>query len=271
MNEEQKLSIEDKQSVQLERVEFKNSKGLTLVGDLRKAITKTIIIMSHGLGADRHEKGVFDKTADHLSRSGYNVLNFDFSGSGESQGEVIKPSLEIDDLISAIDFAKRRGFDPIALLGLSFGGYVTIKAFPSISDRISAVVLWSPVTHKKEHPEARYLPEQQKELLEKGRMTRIDSEMVRKTLYVDREFFDVWRGVNQEEILSSINLPVLIVHGDADEVVPVSDSQSAIQYLPKDSRLDIVPGVGHGSKIGDAGLIRFIESTDQWIKEHLPR
>lgn len=269
--QQDQVSIRQKEhQAHLERVEFKNSHGLTLVGDLRRADSKAVVIMSHGFTADRHERGLFDKAANAFNKNGYTVLNFDFSGSGESEGQVIKPSAEVKDLRSAVQFIKDKGFSPIALLGVSFGGYVTAKIYPSIAKDIQTVILWAPVVNKKQNPESYFRPEQQKELADTGIMTVKDDAMARKTLYADREFFDVWRSVEPEEILAPIKCPTLLVHGTADELVLPEGSQKGIRYLSPESRLELVDGAGHGRRMGEEGLAQFIQVTNQWLAEHLP-
>lgn len=39
--------------------------------------------------------------------------------------------------------------------------------------------------------------------------------------------------------------PVLIVHGDADNVVPLADSERVVKMY-KNARLHVIPGAGHG-------------------------
>jgi predicted peptidase len=47
------------------------------------------------------------------------------------------------------------------------------------------------------------------------------------------------------------DLPIWVVHGDADPIVPISQSQGMVDALKaagaKDLRFDVLPGIGHDS------------------------
>lgn len=47
------------------------------------------------------------------------------------------------------------------------------------------------------------------------------------------------------DIIGKYRGPVLIVQGDNDKIVSMSDSEKA-QKLYKDARLHVIPGAGHG-------------------------
>jgi pimeloyl-ACP methyl ester carboxylesterase len=51
-------------------------------------------------------------------------------------------------------------------------------------------------------------------------------------------------GFNSEDRLKELTLPVLIVSGDADRVLPVENSY-LLQQRIMNSRLHIFPGAGH--------------------------
>jgi alpha-beta hydrolase superfamily lysophospholipase len=102
----------------MEYITFNNSRGLNLSGRFYPAGSDGIIIMCHGLTADKSSLGRFDILAESFRLSGFNVLNFDFSGCGESDDDVIsvkgdyftytpllwKLRREIDDRIEPILF-----------------------------------------------------------------------------------------------------------------------------------------------------------------------
>lgn len=62
--------------------------------------------------------------------------------------------------------------------------------------------------------------------------------------------------------------PTLIVHGDADKVVPLQQAQAMDQALAKagvEHRLDVIPGGGHDLKTFGPGLTKAVE----WFKAKL--
>jgi non-heme chloroperoxidase len=48
------------------------------------------------------------------------------------------------------------------------------------------------------------------------------------------------------EDLQSITVPVLIMHGDDDQVVPIADSALLAAKLVKNGTLKVYPGLSHG-------------------------
>ena len=70
-------------------------------------------------------------------------------------------------------------------------------------------------------------------------------------------------------IVSSDDPPVFIVHGDADPVVPLQQSQSLVAKLKEagvKTELVIKPGGGHGWRDSDAEEKKFIEWFDRYLK-----
>jgi non-heme chloroperoxidase len=48
------------------------------------------------------------------------------------------------------------------------------------------------------------------------------------------------------EDLKKIEVPTLIIHGDADQIVPISDSAELSSKIVKNARLKVIPGAPHG-------------------------
>lgn len=67
-------------------------------------------------------------------------------------------------------------------------------------------------------------------------------------------------------MLSKIRSPVLIIHGDKDESVPLEDSKNAIKYLPSESKLEIIKGATHDFT---EQLDTIIDLTTNWFKRYL--
>ncbi len=93
----------------MEKLKFINSKGLTLVGNLYRTDSDSVVIMAHGFTNNKSSQGRFDLIASALNKININAFTFDFSGCGESDSEVITVENEVDDLKSAIDFMKSYG------------------------------------------------------------------------------------------------------------------------------------------------------------------
>ena len=215
--------------------------------------------MAHGFTGDKDEWGRFVKTAEEFCKNGFAVFRFDFSVSGESEGDSITVKQWVDDLKSAINFVKQKGYSNIGLLGLSLGGLCSILAY---NENIKTIVLWEPVTKAKTPTKLK--EEIQAELNEKG--YTIIKNKAGKKFKIPKEYLIERETINQQEILSKIRCLVLIIHGDRDDVVPVDHSREAIKYLPKESKLEVIENADHGFY---EQLDKIISISLNWFKRYL--
>ncbi len=57
------------------------------------------------------------------------------------------------------------------------------------------------------------------------------------------------------EDLKKIDVPTLVLHGDADQIVPIEDSAKLTAKIVKNATLKIIPGAPHGMCTTLAGTI----------------
>lgn len=205
-----------------------------------------LVILSHGLGATHTMMVPY---AQDLAENGYAAYVFDFRGGAvsgsQSDGDTTSMSVmtEASDLEAVI--AAAQGWDfvdtsRIVLAGGSQGGMVSAVVAARHPDLPQALILFYPALSIVDDVHAAFASED--EIPETyslfGWMT------------VGRNYAtDVWDYDVYGEI-GTYTGPVLIVHGDADSVVPVSYSQRAAQVY-QDCELEIISGAGHGFT-GDA-------------------
>lgn len=135
--------------VTVNKVEFKNRYGITLVGDLytpttyKKGDKLPAIAISGPFGAVKEQaSGLYAQT---LAERGFITLAFDPSYTGESSGEprnVASPDINTEDFSAAVDFLSNQediNPDRIGILGIcGFGGFALNAA--QIDTRIKATV-----------------------------------------------------------------------------------------------------------------------------------
>ncbi|MBU5482697.1 alpha/beta hydrolase [Clostridium sp. MSJ-11] len=229
----------------MERVKFKNSRNLTLIGNLYPSVSPSIIIMCHGFLSDKYSKGRFERLAKVLNESEYSVLTFDFSGCGESDDDSLTVDKRVDDLNSAIAFAKSKGYKKIALYGHSLGSLICLKCY---TPEIITMVLSGALTDSMKYDWYEFFTkEQMKELKEKGYITEYLSEGVRKEIIIDKQMLMDFELINQKELLKDISCPILIIHGnnDEEENLLYKRSRNGMLLISKDSRLEIINGADH--------------------------
>jgi len=238
-----------------EKINFKNARGLNLVGVLYPSENKKIVILVHGWCSNK-DRERFLKLSDKVHESGFAFLRFDQSSSGESEGDEVTVDNLIDDARSAIEFVKSKGYGEIGLIGESLGGLTTSSI---LDDAIKARVLYGPVTASRTHDLDKYMSE----LNEKGFFIRHKNN---REFKIPFRYFEERRAVDQEKLLSKINLPVLILHGSEDDIVPLENSKEAIKFLPKGSKLEIIDGAGHDL---EEGYDLVVDLTVDWFSENL--
>lgn len=171
------------------------------------------------------------------------VFRFDFFGHGESEGPIcqITTSHAVDNVLKAVEFIHSQGYQKIILYGSSFGGMASLLAAPEIKD-LQALALKSPVSNYPGSLFSRMKTDELYAWKRKGYHTYINSEGSKQR--INYSFFQDAMAVNVFQILDRIRIPVLIVHGSHDEIVPVAQSRKTAFLLP-DCRLEVIKGADH--------------------------
>lgn len=227
-----------------------NRKGLVLRGLLHKPDTANeklpIVILFHGFCGEKCEVNfVHSELSRILCDLGIACIRFDFSGSGDSDGEFedMTPLTELDDALSILDYVKTLDFvdtKRIALHGLSMGGLIASLTAGTRPDEICALSMWCPAAS----------------LVYEVRNLKIcnsiDISAIKRDGVADIEglrlgsgFYDACFKFDPYEIAANFKGPVNIVHGDADITVPMSASLRYKEVYGDRANLLIVPGANH--------------------------
>lgn len=203
-----------------------------------------LIIVCHGFTGSKEGGGGAVSMADELARLGFASLLFDFTGSGESEGpwEEITLSRQVDDLGAVVDWARSRGYRRIILNGRSFGG-TTILAYAAFDRQIAAVCTWAAV--------ARQLQlfskfSEKRPDLDGPACDRIILVNDNGSIYLKRRFFQDLQHYNLPACAARIApRPLLLIHGTADEVVPITDAQLLFNAAGDPKKLALVKDADH--------------------------
>jgi hypothetical protein len=189
------------------------------------------VVMLHGFTGNKSEAHrLFVHVARALCEAGYIVLRFDFRGSGDSDGDfedVTVPG-ELSDAVRSLDFISEvDGVDPkkIGVLGLSMGGRVA-SILASRDSRLKFVILYSAALAPLKKWFLGSLGEEALARLERGEPVHFGNGW-----YLKRRFFETVDSVVPLDILDRILIPVLIVHGDSDNVIPLEVAKKAYEIL----------------------------------------
>jgi fermentation-respiration switch protein FrsA (DUF1100 family) len=209
-----------------ENVYFK-SEGQRVAGILHlpEAANPPCVIASHGLLSSK-ESTKYIALGEKLSQTGIALLRFDFRGIGESDGrwDDDTVSRRIMDLRSAIRFARSdsRFRNQIGLLGSSLGGYVTLITASSDKE-INASVIWATPFHL----DAIELKQDVEGMPPLGKL-----------------FFEDLPKHRLSPLLPKVS-KCMVIHGEADELVPVDQAWEIFQGLGSPKEIHVIEGADH--------------------------
>ena len=214
------------------------------------------VIFSHGFGGNYQVGAGY---AEALARKGYVVYCFDFCGGSpgsRSDGYTLEMSLftEQADLEAVIRMIQQRPFVDSSntfLMGTSMGGAVSAITAAANKEDIQGAVLLYP---------AFVLVDNAKEQF--SSVENIPDTYHLMWMTVGRTFAEKLLDYDIYQAISVYDKDVLLIHGDADSIVPLIYSQKAVEAYAS-ARLEVLPGAGHGFYGSDA------EQTVAWTLEYL--
>jgi alpha-beta hydrolase superfamily lysophospholipase len=228
-----------------------------------------VVLIAHGLG---EHGGRYRHVAEVLVEAGCAVYAIDHRGHGKSEGArayIDKFAHAVDDMDALIDLviAERHGGKrkpPLFLLGHSMGGALSLSYALKHGDRLSGLLLSGPAVALDGAPPlmrptakllSRLAPRLGMFAIDPGRVSR-DPAMVAayaedplnahgkvpvRTLGEIVEFVE-WLPA----ALPMIKLPLLVMHGSADQLAGVSGSRMVVDRVgSKDKSLKVYDGLYH--------------------------
>jgi alpha-beta hydrolase superfamily lysophospholipase len=195
------------------------------------------VLIFHGAGSAKESHYDFARAC---RAHGLAALSFDVRGHGESEGEMGRGLFD--------DFAAMASLlpdAPLALRGSSMGGYLAIVAAERL--RARAVVAICPASA---------------EMLRRG--LRNEAYDVR----ADVDALDALLAEHDEMLAAEmLDLPLLLLHAEGDERVPVAHSRALAEVAPQ-ARLIAVPG-GHHRSVQHDGELQ--ATALRWLEKNLSR
>lgn len=214
------------------------------------------VIFSHGFGGNYQ---VGTQYAKALAEKGYVVYCFDFCGGSlesRSDGSNLEMSIftEQADLEAVIRMMQEQPFvdeENIFLMGTSQGGAVSAITAAANKEEIKGVILLYPAFVIVDHI---------KELFEN--VEDIPDTYSLMWMTVGRVYAEKLLDYDIYEAISAYDKDVLLIHGDADSIVPLSYSERAVKVYAS-ARLEVLPGAGHGFYGND------VRQAVTWMLEYL--
>lgn len=253
--------------------------------DVRTAgrAARPAVLIVHGFKGFK-DWGFFPPLAERLARAGFTAVAFNMSGSGvDAAGQATLPErfsrntygAELADLATVIDALAEGRLGAaapaaIGLVGHSRGG--GIAALQTARDRrVRALVTWAAIADV-----VRWDAREREGWRARGHLdvvnTRTGQVIPLSTAVLD-EIESRPAALDIERAAAGIDVPWLIIHGTADDSVPVGDALRLERASGRAAtKLLTIPGGNHGFGAGhpwappaDAPIHRVIDATVEWL------
>ena len=237
-------------------LQFRSFDGTSLEGTYTSgtAGSHDIAILIHGITSSRDELGLFSGLSDHLARKGVPSFRFDYRCHGASKLPMETMTLAgvVNDIEAAAAVAlSHAGVSSVHAIGMSFGGGLSAYWAAKTSVPVKSVVMLAPVIDYQEDVLGQHgaivdgmLREEMVQGLQRQGYVETDGIQYGAALLNELRF------ISGSEALPQLRCKALILHGDADSVVPYSSSERFARMYDH-CKLVNIPGTDHGFGVGD--------------------
>ncbi|MBQ2657346.1 MAG: alpha/beta hydrolase [Erysipelotrichaceae bacterium] len=246
-------------SFDIKKIQKESFDGLKLYAeDIHNHAHNRYIIMVHGIWSRR--ENMYERAIE-FDKLGYNVLIVDQRGAGESEGKYytygFKESL---DLLIWIDYLISTYSDvQICLYGLSMGAStVMMSTANQLPDSVKCIVEDCGYSSMKE--ELDHVLKKDYKLAYTGIVLKLIENRMQE------EFGFTYEDVNIKKFLESNSIPILFIHGKADEFVPYDMAKILYNHNQGSKKFYPVEGAGHTEANTDPD---YYKNINGFIKAYL--
>ena len=228
-----------------------------------------LIVMPHGGPYGVRDHGDYDADVQFLANRGYAVLQPQYRGSGslgkkfDEKGAGQWGRAMQDDLDDGMDWLVKRGIaDPkrACIVGASYGGYAAIWGATRNPERWRCSVSFAGIADVGRQLKYQMNSDSNKQSRERWRQ-KVQGDAA----------FDL-RTVSGLYNIDRLTVPIMLVHGDRDQTVPVKQSRSyaeALKAAGKTYEYHELAGEGHGFSTA-ANAQTWYDRLDAFLKQHNP-
>lgn len=234
--------------------------GRAMAADLTYAVGSRILaVYAHGINGFK-DWGGMDLIANEFASQGIAFLKFNFSHNGTTPDDPLSfvdleaygqdnYSIRQSDLKSVFNLVHSGGLpldiNVVVLIGHSRGG-VDATIYACQHDHLDALITWS-APSEANTPWSSWDEERLAEWKEQGVTYLVNGRTKQKMPLYYQLFKDVESNANRYDILErtkDLQIPWLIVHGDADEAVSTQHARKLARST-KYAQVQLVPKTGH--------------------------
>lgn len=231
--------------------------GYKLQANLHKPVwqePRYAVIMCHGFRGSKDGGGRAVAVANAISEQGVAVIRFNFT---PLQGL----SRQIEEIRAVVQFCHSHVCKQVILLGRSMGGSAAL-GYTALFQNIAGLCLWATPWNLEETFQLAL--GEGYEQLKMGQTIALNDEYGAVTLPPD--FIQEFSTYHLLECARAIqSAPILILHGNMDVIVPVSQAEAIYQACSQPKEMTVFAG-------GDHHLSRHSQEAAQiivvWLKQH---
>ena len=201
---------------------------------------RRVVIGVHGIGGCK-EDPIQESIAEEMELFGAAVLRFDLPAHGENEEEILSLHGCVDTLLDVADYAAERYPDlkDLCIFATGFGAFVTLTALQDLIELPFQVKLVI------QTPSLRM----DQTVLNLTRVSPVTLEAMEMVLFKTSRhsigfFYSFYEECRDNPAFAAYPIPMLILHGQYDDYVPMSDIQ-LLRDLNDHSKLVIIPGASH--------------------------
>lgn len=206
-----------------QKLTFENREGLSLAGRLELPLDQrphNFVLFAHCFTCTKNLNAVVHISRE-LTRAGFGVLRFDFTGLGESEGEFADTNFSgnVDDLVSAAEFLAKHYSAPTLLIGHSLGGAAAILAAARLPQVRAVATIGTPADP--EHV-TRLLKDSEAELNRHGKAT---VQLSGRDFTIKKQFVEDLKRHELTSVVHVLEKALLVLHSPQDTTVTIDNAE----------------------------------------------
>lgn len=211
------------------------------------------IVLLHGIG---NQAGSWAKLAADVAVMAEVVVP-DLPGHGDS--DPLGGALSLQDLVDGVDALVQKESDgrPVTLMGNALGGWVALRYAVQHPERVERLILLNPFTAYGQLEHVQLIPEDREQAADLVRAMSPGNAPTPAGFVLDDLIETIQQGATprvlsglrptdtlSEAELTGIDVPVLILWGGEDKILPVEHGERLASLLPQAS-FEVLEGCGH--------------------------
>lgn len=268
--------IETNQLGKMERIDYQASDGMAISGYLThpakpSATLPPLIVFPHG-GPEARDSSDYDVFVQFFASRGYMVFQPNFRGSSGygrkfSEAGYGQWGLRMqDDITDGVKYLAKSGkvdIDNMCIAGFSYGGYAALMGAVKTPDLYKCAISMNGVADLND-------------ILKYDKTTlgakSLGYKYVKKTIGDPKKDQAKISANSPIEQVEKMKIPILIIHGEHDTIVPVRQGRKmskALQKLGRDVEYLEIERSGH-NLIRSDGTEKTLTKLESYLAEHLP-